>query len=560
MKIFFEDKYFLSALTIAGAFLYFFNLDNYYLGLDQGDYLIHAIHILEYGVPYILGDTPPFFDSRFAVDGVWGYHPWLGMYLIAGSVALFGQTTLGGVFPSAMCGLLSIFAIYYLAYQIHKNIYISRLSALFFTFSVPYILYMRTSRYFGPSILFGILTLIFFIRLWKNNEEHIYLFCISSVLLFYSMYSQFFGLFAGLTLFCVFTIRNKKFYKKIILSYCIIVGLTLPWFIKYFLPVRKKVKEFYSNYFNKDYEKNTGTIIEFIVGYLSQINSYIFPFILIVTIYLLKKYNSRFDWNWDKFKVLFCLCVGCSILVATLHTIPLFNYILGTVSIWAIFLAEIVYKLSKVNFLLASTTTVILLFTNWLHITPWFLYDKIFFPKIVAEKINLKILSSGLFKRWDASIRGTNKPYYLFWNYGQELSGDYNGALKEITNYLKTHGTPKDTFVVAHEGDSLSYYTGMNWGNIFPFNSPPKWIIPRNNRLFSIRGKQSSNEEKKQATNYVKNYLETHSYKKITLTSCDAGFENSYNIQNHYFVRCQYPDPKAVIYEYVGNGKNNSPE
>ncbi len=560
MKKIFEDKYFLSALTFIGAFLYFFNLDNYYLGLDQGDYLIHAIHILEYGVPYILGDTPPFFDNRFAVDGVWGYHPWLGMYLIAGSIAVFGQTTFGGVFPSAMCGLLSIFAIYHLSYLIHKNIQISRLSAIFFTFSVPYILYMRTSRYFGPSILLGILTIIFFIQLWKNNEEHIYLFCISSVLLFYSMYSQFFGLFAGLTLFSVITIRNKNFYKKLILSYCIIAGLTLPWFIKYFLPVRKKVKEFYSNYFNKDYEKNTGTIIEFTVGYLGQINSYIFPFILIITAWLLKKYNSRFELNWDKFKTLFCLCIGCSILVATLHTIPLFNYILGTVAIWAILLAEIVYQLSKINYFLAGSTTAILLFTNWLHIAPWFLYDQIIFRKSVAEKLNLKILSSGLLNRWDRSIRGTNKAYYLLSNYAKELSGDYNGALKEIAIYLKKHGDPKDTFVIAHEGDSLSYYTGMEWGNVFPFKSPPKWIIPRRDRLFSIRGRQSTKEERIQMTDYVNNYLKTHTYKKITLTSCNSGFENSYNIQNHYFISCQPPSPKTVIYEYLEKNKSNSPK
>ncbi len=555
MKIFLEDKYFLGGLTIAGAFLYLFNIDNYYLGLDQGDYLIHALHILEHGVPYILGDNPPFFDSRFAVDGVWGYHPWLGMYLIAGSVAIFGQTTLGGVFPSALSGLLSIFAIYYLAYQVHKNIYISRLSAVFFTFSAPYILYMRTSRYFGPSILLGILTLIFFIRLWKNTEERIYLFCISSILLFYSMYSQFFGLFAGLTLFCFIVIRDKNVYKKLIVSYCIVAAFTLPWFLKYFLPVRKQVKEFYSNYFNKNYEKTFGTTLEFVVGYLSQINSYIFPVILIIIVWLLKKFNPRFDFKWDQFKTLFFLCVGCSILVATLHTIPLFNYILGTVSIWAILLAEIVYKLSKINFIIGSSTAAILLLTNWLHVTPWFLYDQIIFPKSIAKKIDFHTLASGLLKRWDASIRGNNISNYLLWEYAKELSGEFNGALKDIATYIKRHGSVKDTFVIAHEGDSLSFYTGMNWGNVYPFETPPKWIIPRHNRLYSLRGKQSTYEEKERATDYVNNYLKTHPYKKIVLTSCDWGFENSYNMPNHIFQNCNDFTPKTIIYEYLGTDK-----
>ncbi len=553
MKIFFEDKYFLSVLTFFGAFLYFFNIDNYYLGLDQADYLIHAVHILEYGVPYILGDTPPFFDSRFTVDGVWGYHPWLGMYLIASSIAIFGKTTLGGVFPAAVSGLLSILAIYYLAHLIHKNIHISRLSAIFFTFSVPYILYMRTSRYFGPSILLGILTLIFFIRLWQNNEERIYLFCISSILLFYSMYSQFFGLFAGFTLFCAIAIRNKNFYRKLLISYCIIAGFTLPWFLKYFLPVKKKVKEYYSNYFDKSYEKNTGTTIEFIVGYLSQINSYIFPITLVIIVWLFKKFSSRFEFEWNKFKTLFGLCVGCSILVATLHTIPLFNYILGTVSIWVILLAEIVYKLSKVNLLVGSSTAAILLLTNWFHIAPWFLYDQIIFPKSFAQKLNLKVLSSGLLKRWDKSIRDNNIPNYLLWKYAKELNGNYNGALKDVANYIKLHGSPDDTFVIAHEGDSLSFYTGLNWGNIYPFKTPPKWIIPRHNRMYSFRGKQSSMEEKIKATEYVNDYLKSHAYKKINLKSCDTGYANSYNISNHNFKSCYGYFSKTVIYEYLGN-------
>ncbi len=553
MKIFLEDKYFLIGITIAGAFLYFFNLNNYYLGLDQADYLIHGTHILEYGVPYILGDTPPFFDSRFAVDGVWGYHPWLSMYLIAGSIAIFGQTTLGGVFPSAVSGLLSIPAIYYLARLIYKNIHISRLSAIFFTFMVPYILYMRTSRYFGPSILLGILTLIFFIRLWQNNEERIYFFCISSILLFYSMYSQFFGLFTGLTLFCAIAIRNKNFYRKLIISYCLIAGFTLPWFLKYFLPVRKKVKEFYSNYFNKDYEKNTGTTIEFIVGYLSQINSYIFPFILIIIVWSLNRFNSQFEFKWDKFKTLFFLCIGCSILVATLHTIPLFNYILGTVAIWAILLAEIVYKLSKLNLIAGSSTAAILLFTNWLHITPWFVYDQIIFPKNIAKNIDLHTLSSGLLARWDTSIRDNNVSNYLLWEYAKELSGEFNGALKDIATYIKQHGSANDTFVIAHEGDALSFYTGMNWGNVYPFKNPPKWIIPRHNRMYSLRGKQSSKEEKIQATKYVNDYLKSHAYKKINRNSCDTGYSNSYNISNHNFKSCYGYFSKTVIYKYTGN-------
>lgn len=558
MKTLIQEKYFLSALIFAGAFLYFFNLNNYYLGLDQADYLIHAIHILEYGVPYILGDTPPFFDSRLTVDGVWGYHPWLGMYLIASSIAIFGQTTLGGVFPSAVSGLLSILAIYYLAHLIYKNIYISRLSAILFTFSVPYILYMRTSRYFGPSILLGILTLIFFIRLWQNNEERIYLFCISSILLFYSMYSQFFGLFAGLTLFCAIAIRNKNFYRKLLISYCIIAGLTLPWFIKYFLPVKKKVKEFYSNYFDKNYEKTVGTTTEFIVGYLSQINSFIFPFALIIIVLLLKKFNARFEFKWDKFKTLFGLCAGCSILVATLHTIPLFNYILGTIAICVILLAEIIYKLSKINFLISGATTAIILLTNWLHIAPWFIYDQIIFPKILANKLNLHALSSGLLHRWDASIRNNNIPNYLLWRYAKELSEDYNGVLKDVANYITIHGSPNDTFVIASEGDSLSFYTGMTWGNVYPFKTPPKWIIPRHNRLYALRGKQSTRDEKIKATNYVNDYLKSHPYKKIDLKSCDPGMSNSYNISNHHFNSCDGDYSigdysKTIIYKYVGN-------
>ena len=113
-----EDKFFILPCVVIAMFLYFFNLENYYLGLDLADYPLHALNILKHGVPYFLDSSPPTFDSRLAVDGVWAYHPWLGMYLIAAAFLLFGDTTLGAVFPTALSGILALPILYRLAKEV----------------------------------------------------------------------------------------------------------------------------------------------------------------------------------------------------------------------------------------------------------------------------------------------------------------------------------------------------------------------------------------------------------------------------------------------------------
>lgn len=556
MNFFSSDRYFLGIALSLAAFLYFFNLDNYYLGLDQGDYPLHALHILEYGVPYILGENPPYFDPRFAVHGVWGYHPWLSMYLVAGSIGLFGNTTFAGVFPTALCGVLSVLAIYYLAMLIHQNRWIARLAATFYLFSVPCILYMRTSRYLGPNLLLAIVVLICFIQLIQNQKIKIYPFCIGSILLFYAMYSQFFGLFLGLTLFSVLFIRDRLVIRKLIQSCAAIAVFTLPWFLYYFLPARKNIAEVYSIYFNEEYAKSTWTLFEFAVGYLAQVNSYFLPVFLLILFFLLKKYFPKLDYSWDQNKTLLTLCCAGMIFVATFHAIPLFNYVLGTIPIFFIFLAEICFKIVQRKAVAGIAILIILLFTNWLHIAPWFLFDKIVAPAVAASGLHPDFSSNSILKRWARSIRNNNKPDYYFLNYLKEISNQFNGPLKAIVTYLDQNANPGDRFVVSHEGDSIHFYTRLRWANDFPFKSSPQWIIPRGPRKhFSQMGRFNTKEETRKTTAYVYQYLETHPYEKIVLDVWDHGTENSYNLQNHSF--SNHPGKyKVTLYRYVDPGKN----
>jgi 4-amino-4-deoxy-L-arabinose transferase-like glycosyltransferase len=535
-RLFWSDKFFLLPAILLGTFLYFYNLDNYFLGLDLGDYPVHALHILEYGVPYILGDDPPIFDPSFTVDGVWAYHPWLGMYCSAISIWLFGQTTFAAVFPTGVAGVFSILGLYHLSRKVYPKAGMARLAIIFYLLSVPFTLYMRTSRYLGISIFLSILTVICFISLLKNSRGPITWFCVSSILLFYSMYSQFFGMFVGFFLYTVFFVRSRLLIKKLLKACLIIAIATFPWFLKYFMAIQGKIESSYTATLGEVYEHSLSASLRYLIAFLAEINSYFFPFLLILIWILVTSFKwISFELTEDK-KVFFFIMFGV-LFVSTLHPMPLINHTLAILPILLIFLAEACYQFFYLSKPFGSILVLTIILTNWLHIAPWFIFENFLIPMSKIVKVDLVNDESPRFwKLWVQNILISNQARYHLKDYVNEITSDYNGPLKAIVKYLKEHSTPGERFLSTHEVDSIRYYTGLVHYIKFPFPSPPEWIIPRGPRIdFFEVNYYRSKEQKAQTSAYVWNYLKTHPYEKIVLDVWDNGYENSYNMQNHLF-------------------------
>ena len=321
--------------------------------------------------------------------------------------------------------------------------------------------------------------------------------------------------------------------------------------LKYFLAIQGKIESSYAATLGEAYHYSVFGSFRYLIAFLAEINSYFFPFALILIWIFLTSYKwTSFELTNDK-KVFFSIIIGV-LLVSTLHPMPLVNHILAILPILLIFLAEICYELFCLSKPLGSILVLTIIFTNWLHIVPWFVFENFFLP--ISKTTNFDLVNDKSPKFWKSwlkrSLRSNQARYYLK-DYANEITTDYNGPLKAIVKYLKKHSAPGDRFVSTHEVDSIRYYTGLTNYIKFPFSSPPEWIIPRGPRkdFFKVNYYRSK-EQKEKTSTYVWNYLKTNNYEKIVLDVWDNGYENSYNMHNHLFENPQ-GSYKVTIYRYL---------
>ncbi|MEK7580984.1 MAG: glycosyltransferase family 39 protein [Patescibacteria group bacterium] len=166
------------------------------------------------------------------------YKPPLYMYLDIVPVALVGLNEIAARLPSALFGVMSVYAIYLLTKRLSKNEKTSRLSALLFSISPWNLLFSRVGFEANIGLFFSIITLMLFhyaLRYSENNPTpknklFLVLSAIFAALSLYSYHSV--RIFLPLILFVSAVIYREnllKFDKKI-LSVSILLGiaLTLP--------------------------------------------------------------------------------------------------------------------------------------------------------------------------------------------------------------------------------------------------------------------------------------------------------------------------------------------
>jgi hypothetical protein len=81
----------------------------------------------------------PYFDVEATRGVIEVTHVWIQYYLTAFSLALFGNNTVAARLPFAICGLLTVAAVYYLARRVSGSERMAKLAALLLTFHTGFI-------------------------------------------------------------------------------------------------------------------------------------------------------------------------------------------------------------------------------------------------------------------------------------------------------------------------------------------------------------------------------------------------------------------------------------
>jgi len=538
-----SDANFLIPLTLVSGFLLTYNIDNYYIGQDEGDYAVHALNVIKNGVPKI---DQYFFDPHFTINGIWAYHPWLGMYLNALSISILGNTTLAAKFFPILCTLFAIFPIYNLALRVSGNRKdVARLTALFFALSVTVILHGRSARYYAYGYFFAPLVINCYLDFIEKKSNPFKAFTIISILYFYASFSQFFGVMVGIGVhFLIFHRHDKQKLIKFFTSAFLITIFTIPWLLYFPLQMKKAWEAYYSYYLGTTIKtfKDFPTYIQFLLAELGEFNNYIFPIIFIFFLPTWFFPNKKTTHNKELWVIPMVIFFMFSFL--TLHNSPAIQYVTGSVPLFFILLSLACIKIKKaIRQPYFIFIIFLLIFTNYLHTVPWKIIN--FFEKSLS--LMEKASPDSFLEKTLLKSEFNERRRFVLVNFIQELSSSYDSSLKAICQYINQHKKNTDTFLAAHEELEVFFYTGLKPARGFPFKTPPNWIIPRINYLLNPIKETMDTEQKLKTHKQILDYIKENDYKKIVLPSIDLGFENSTNLDIHYFEKPKEGDP-IIIY------------
>ena len=464
-----------------------------------------------------LNHTMPYADI---FDGVFVYRTWIPYYLQSISLYFFGNNTFAARLPFAVAGFFSIWCLYHLTIRLTQEKSVAVFATTFLATCVPALLYFRTARYVAIPILLTPILLSFYINIFENKKWNPIPFTITSIIFFHTMYVEFAGLIIGM-LIHLFIYRNEVTpdnLRKIKIPAAITTLLCLPWLL--FLPaLSKQIAEFYTSSSPYIDTSSLGYLKHF-VGFLFQVNNYIFPLILVPFIVLLpiKKFSRPIS--------LLFICIFFILLTASLHSIPQLQYIAASIPIFFILLGWINLHLFKSSVFKQSIFAAFLIFTNLVHVAPLIPFKQLLQPPRSDSKSSLYL--EGVYQAFMREV----KFKFIFLQYWGELANPYRGPLNKIVSFFETHGKKGETCYIDNELESLAFYTGfrMIHNSALTKKSIPDWIVLRGDQWALHSDEKASPLKKK-----LRFILRNNQYEQFELNAPVKRVNNSYEIQIHLF-------------------------
>ncbi|MFZ1527900.1 MAG: glycosyltransferase family 39 protein [Ferruginibacter sp.] len=459
------------AIALIGIFAFFvlFNLGLRRFWLDECVSNILAANILKYNYPYVYDGT--YFmtalngndSNEYAIEA---WYSWLPFYIQALFMWLFGKGEFFLRLPNALFGIISAVYFYKVLQSLSASRFIQHVALLFYVFSVPVILYVRTAHYYAGVLCFTNMSLYYFIMLMKQESglKFLIAFCLSMILFFHINFGMFLIPALAYILATPFFKPSKKLLRQLLIVYFIVFLFTAPWFV-YILETTRGIKAgtFIGVTTVKDMLTRT-------FMYISKLQTYFFPLISIAFLYgiisLARKLSGKTPATEISRNI---ILLSFTFLFSTilinilfepfaysrrlLPAIPL-AILLGT------YILYLIYKMSKVW---ALASILLILSTNVLSFLPWKLLGSTNFPLHRSVFIQTPVTLQTLVQGNTFGYLKNEKEFRIhFVDLYHELTINVKNRTDKIIDYLHANALPGESLVcTAVEAPKIYYYTGL---------------------------------------------------------------------------------------------------
>ena len=223
------------ALAAVVFLLAFCNLDGRPFWGDEAETALLARNVLKFGVPKV-GDGVNHIslhgDKFDAHDGVWAWSPWLQDYIVAGSFAIFGQTTWSGRAPFAFVGWLSVVVLGAVGWQIYRNHRVALAAMVSMGMSEVFLLHIRQCRYYSITVLAEILLVYGIYLILARNKGGSWFILAGLLVQFYCNYAC---AAANIPILVVLALglfsRDRGALRQLLLCFGIFLLLAVPWIL-----------------------------------------------------------------------------------------------------------------------------------------------------------------------------------------------------------------------------------------------------------------------------------------------------------------------------------------
>lgn len=479
------------------AFFMFHNLDGRLLWQDEAQTALIAKTVIQKGLPHGTDGVHSFSQDAGAEYGdnhLWRYHPWLQFYLAAASVKVLGESDFAFRFPFAFFGFLTVVFVYFMTLKLTGCRRTAVFAAFAAAFSAALILLSRQCRYYSLAIFFSVAAIFFYsASVSEGKNRYRAMLCASMLILFHSMYLNFFILLSALALHqAVFTgFKDKKTTAALFLP----LLLSLPFMFFLYGTGQELIltPALYRNAF---------------VAYGDYILKYLFPFFMIPAaaaaymIYAGKKGEPR-----RKISPLTGVCVLFA--AVSVFILPVF---------------------SGVSFAYRNLACIIIPLAYLSGVTASVLFGK---NKILGAAVILALIFSGPLTGVVAGIVRTPAE-----------------SARCAVEYLNANSNDKETLLVTYPDLPFKHYTNLRvfgglTGGPAEESGEPDYIIIKEIKL---------TEMERASARYVAENLDPANYVKITLPCPDKYWENREDLVNHDYDNGENL-PQLVIYRKIKKGQ-----
>jgi hypothetical protein len=493
-----------AAIMLVAAALIFVRLDQRLLWVDEAETALLGRSILAHGVPTAWDGTNLISQEvgrEYGPDYVWRWTPWLAKYLVAGSFAVLGESTLTARLPFALLGLVAVLSMYPLAVLLFGDRWVGVLAMAFLALSVPFLLHVRQCRYYSPAILSSIWVLYAFAASATGRRGATAGLVLALTALFHANVLA--GVATGVALVpCILTLGlDRAALRRMLAAAVAVLLLNAPWVLWADL-AGQSGEELYS------FAENFRT-------YLDLSNRYTFPLGALLLFAALAPLGGDGPWLAPATRRPFAtLLVFYATFTVVLALAPwsFYRWTTTLLPVAAVLLAFMCRRVLAWRRAVGTGLTAVLLLTGVVHqASAW---------PVLHAQYNLH-LEGRSFATFDWLFPLGNHLY--------EVSHPYLGPMEELVAIVRAQAHPDDRVFITYGDLVLKFYTahevrGGQSGQALVGWPEPEWVIIRS--FFRFRDRPQHRIDADRTLAWLNEHVPPSHYARVPSVVVDVPWDN----------------------------------